>query len=70
MHGTLRRIRFEPRPSLEAEVLWRVRRGREGREDRAEGLSRGALPALAAIAVAIVVVLFWLRALGITHRPG
>jgi hypothetical protein len=67
---SLRQIRFEPRPSLEAELLWRLRRGGDGQVDDLDGISGGALVALAALAVGVLVFLFWVKLLTIAPGSG
>jgi hypothetical protein len=64
---SLRQIRFEPRPSLEAELLWRLRRGGEQMDDLA-GVPHLGLLAVAIVTVGILIFLFWARLLSVT--PG
>lgn len=70
MDRLLRRARFEPRPSLEAELLWQLRRSGERQTDGAHGIPHGMLLALAAVAVGMLIFLFWARLLVIAHGSG
>ncbi|CAN5793600.1 hypothetical protein BH24GEM1_BH24GEM1_03150 [soil metagenome] len=70
MDRLLRRARFEPRPSLEAELLWQLRRCGDRQTDGARSIPHGMLLALAAVAVGILVFLFWARLLVIAHGSG
>jgi hypothetical protein len=52
---SLRLIRFEPRPSLEAELLWRLRRDGAGRADEPETLSIPGLIVIAGLVLGVLV---------------
>ncbi len=67
---SLRQIRFEPRPTLKAELLWRLRQGGDGRSDQLDGVSIGGLMGLAALALGILVFLFWVKLLTIALGAG
>jgi hypothetical protein len=64
---SLRGIRFEPRPSLEAELLWRVRRDRPGTDDECSGAEVGTLLILSALAAGMLVFLLWVELLTFTR---
>ena len=66
----LRQIRFEPRPSLGAELLWRLRRDRDGQADDLDRVSLRGLMALAVLAVGILVFQFWVKLLTIAPGSG
>jgi hypothetical protein len=63
VHRSLQRIRFEPRASLEAELLWRVRRDDgQGGETRQGPMAWVLLVAVLGILGALIYA-FWLRLL-------
>jgi hypothetical protein len=66
---SLRQVRFEPRPSLEAELLWRLRRGAEDRVEQRESAAGGLL-VLAAGLIGLLLFLFWVKLLSLAPGPG
>jgi hypothetical protein len=65
---SLRHIRFRPRPSLEGEVLWRLRRGGKDATDDLARLSTWGLLLAAMVMLGALIFLFWVRLLAVA--PG
>ena len=63
---SLREVRFEPRPSLEAELLWRLRRGGDPPADEPAAISIAGLLALAGPVLGTLAVLLWVKLLTLT----